>query len=527
MFGKRDGEMDIKKSRTKANFLGGLMRRNFLILALATAFGMALLGNASQALAGTCPPGTTGTDFAAGTKIYAIKLLGAVQDTSGTGTGATTVDVPSPVGIGGIGVFQADGTCGITGGELIYYDGTTTTAPGHIDPPTNHIVGFLGNISPGNLTGNYFFNSNNAGVLNLQDTAGHTFSFGITIEAGNGAFRGARLDAGDPVSIIGEKQAAFPVAPANPISPFLVATTVLFDAPGGGGQPGSLLGVGSSAVEAQVIEHLDPLTGSSDVEGGGGVVFNQNGGDICDNVSFKTSCFPFTSGALLGDVHITVGPGPFTSDGTQNTAATFNGDFGFPLGGAGFNQASVIWGTANQSAFVMTTATGGSTQPGAALATAGHNIAPGTNHLSAGGVTLVTPKDGTTGPGSTLTLTNDSVEPLDFTSIVVSAGLPDVVVSGSCGPTGGDVASFTAELGPQNCTITLQGNAFNQCTPGPASSICTSATPGTPYACCTGIHTGPNCAGIETGTLEITGNDHQIVPGTQTSTGVTIPVTCK
>ena len=506
------------------------MRRNFLNLALATAFGMALLGSASQALA-TCAPGLTGTDLGAGTGIYAIKLLGAVQDTSGSGTGATTVDFPSPVGIGGIGVFHAHAAdCTIDGGELIYYDGTTTTGPGVL--PSTSIPAFTGVLGP-NLTGSYGFNANNAGVINLADNHGHSWMFGVTIEAGNGAFRGARLDAGDPVAIIGEKQAAFPVAPANPLAPFLVPTTVLFDAPGGGGQPGSLLGVGALAVEAQVTEHADPLTGSTDIEGGGGVVFNQNGGDICDNVAFKTSCVMFSPGALLGDVHITVPQGPFTSDGTQNTAATFNGDFGFPLAGAGFNQASVVWGTSNQSGFVMTTATGGTPAPGAALATAGHNIAPGTNHLSAGAATIVVPPT-FAATSTTLTLTNLSVEPLDFTNIGVSAGLTDVAVTGSCGVTGGDLESDTAEVGPKNCTITLSsgtGNSFNQCTPGPASTVCTSATPGKPYACCSGIHTDGNmgiaCAGVESGTLEISGNDHQIVPGTQTSTGVTIPVTCK
>jgi hypothetical protein len=236
---------------------------------------------------------------------------------------------------------------------------------------------------------------------------------------------------------------------------------------------------------------------------------------------------------LLGDVHITVPLGPFTSDGTQNTAATFNGDFSFPLAGAGFNQASVLWGTVNQSGFVMTTATGGATAAGAALATAGKNVATGTNHLSASSATLVVPTtDAAT--STTLTVTNDSVEPLDFTAITASAGLPDVTVTGSCGVTGGDLESNTAELGPKTCTIILSsgtGNSFNECTPGPASTVCTKTTPGTPYACCSGLHTdgnnGVSCAGVETGTLLIANNDHQIVPGTQTSGGVTIPVTCK
>jgi hypothetical protein len=513
--------MEIKNSRTKANFLGGLMRRNFLILALATAFGMALLGSASQAAA-VCTGGTLLGGASGG--IYAIKVFGAEQDVSGSGTGATTVDFPSPVGVGGIGVIKTDGACTITGGEFIYFHDGIVTGPGTL--PSSTIKGFQGVITPGNLTGNYSFNTNNSGLMMLTDSAsGLSFSFGITLEAGNAEFRGARMDAGDPVSIIGEKQATVTLAQ------FETATTVLFDAPGGGGVPGSLLGVGGGSVEAQVVEHIDPLTGMTDIEGGGAVVFNQNGGVICDSpIGNPSGCVVTSPGAVLGDVHITVPLGPFTSDGTQNTGATFNGDFSFPLAGAGFNQSSVLWGTANQSGFVMTTATAGAATTGASLATAGKNIAPGTNHLSAGAATIVVP-NADTATSVTLTITNDSIEPLDFPGgITVSAGLPDVVVTGSCGATGGDLAADTIENGVQTCTVILSsgsGNAFAQCTPGPASTICTSATPGVPYACCTALHTGANCAGVETGTMEIVGNDHQIVPGTQTSTGVTIPVTCK
>jgi len=495
------------------------MRRNFLIMALATAFGMALLGSVSQALAVTCVGGTT-LGGASGAN-YAIKVFGEEQDTSGSGTGATTVDFPSPIGVGGIGVFHTDGACNITGGEFIYFSDNHLTGPGTL--PSSTIKGFTGNISPGNLSGSYTVNTNGSGILNLADSAsGLSFQFGITVETGNLEFRGARLDAGDPVVIIGEKQATVTLAQ------FETATTVLFDAPGGGGIPGSLLGVGGSAVQAQVAEHADPLTGSTDILGGGAVVFNQNGGLLCDSpVGNPSGCAGANAGGIIGDINIALPNGPFTTDGTQNTQATFNTDFSFPLGGAGFNQSSVLWGTANQSGFVMTTATAGSPTTGAALATAGKNTAPGTDHLSAGAATLVTPPNWATNPMVTITITNDSVEPLDWTSIA-TVGLADAeVVSGTCGPTGGDLASDTIGLGPQTCTIVLSNvNGFNnQCTPADSATLCTKAT-GNTYACCTGLHTG-TCAGVETGTLLIGGNTHAIVPGTQSSSGVSIPVTCK
>jgi hypothetical protein len=496
------------------------MRRNFMILALATAFGMALLGSVSQALA-ACPAGQTGTQLGSGTGLYAIKLLGAEQDTSGSGTGATTVDFPSPIGVGGIGVFHTNGACVIDGGEFIYFSDNHLTGPGTL--PSSTIKAFQGNISPGNLTGMYTVNTNGSGILHLTDSAsGLSFEFGITVETGNLEFRGARLDAGDPVVIIGEKQATVTTAQ------FETATTVLFDAPGGGGIPGSLLGVGGSAVQAQVAEHADPLTGTTDILGGGAVVFNQNGGLLCDSpVGNPSGCAGANAGGIIGDITIAVPAGPFTTDGTQNTQATFNADYGFPLAGAGFNQSSVLWGTANQSGFVMTTATAGAATTGAALATAGKNTAPGTDHLSAGAATIVTPPSWSTNSVVTLTITNDSIEPLDWTSIA-TVGLADAeVIGGTCGPTGGDLAADTIENPVQTCTIQLSNvNGFNaQCTPADSATLCTKAT-GNTYACCTGLHTG-TCAGTETGTLLIGGNTHAIVPGTQSSMGVSIPVTCK
>ncbi len=82
------------------------MKRNFLLLGLAGAFGMALLGSASKALA-QCATGTVGTQLNGN---YAIKVLGAQVDFGTAGD-------PAPAPLAGIGVFNADGACDITGGE--------------------------------------------------------------------------------------------------------------------------------------------------------------------------------------------------------------------------------------------------------------------------------------------------------------------------------------------------------------------------------------------------------------------------
>lgn len=162
------------------------MKRNFLLLGLAGAVAMALLGSASKAIA-QCAAGTVGTQLNGN---YAIKILGAQMD------GGTPGD-PTPAPIAGIGVFHADGACDITGGELIYNDNGTFTGPTTDPSPLTSITAFTGslsaNIDPASSF--YFFNSNNQGVLVLSDSvSGNVFAFGIAMALGNAEFRGARIN---------------------------------------------------------------------------------------------------------------------------------------------------------------------------------------------------------------------------------------------------------------------------------------------------------------------------------------------
>ena len=91
------------------------MKRNFLLLALAGAFALALLGSAPNASAQGCPAGTTNGGLTAGT--YAIKILGSVTDT-GACLPSSCLD-PTPTAIQGLGVLVLDGTCDVIAGELI------------------------------------------------------------------------------------------------------------------------------------------------------------------------------------------------------------------------------------------------------------------------------------------------------------------------------------------------------------------------------------------------------------------------
>ena len=86
------------------------MKRIYLLFALAGAFGMTVMGSASSVWA-ACPAGTVGTQLNGN---YAVKIVGALTD---TGTPATGDPQPKP--LAAVGVFDADGNCDITGGELI------------------------------------------------------------------------------------------------------------------------------------------------------------------------------------------------------------------------------------------------------------------------------------------------------------------------------------------------------------------------------------------------------------------------
>ena len=464
------------------------MKRNLLLLAMAGAFGMALLASASRALA-TCPTGSTGTQLNGN---YAIKVVGAktdLDDSSGD---------PVPAPIAGIGVIAADGACDITGGEFIYNDDETFTSPTTVG--SGGPAAFSGSLTANIVAGtgspatnsNYYFNVNNAGVLTLVDSAsGNTFQFAIAFETGNTAFRGARLNPGDPLGITGELQAGVTLAQfENPSS-------ILFDGIESNDVSYSYLGLGSFPVELASLEHLDPETNTV-IEGGGNTFWNNDNGYYDGGQTL-----PSGGGPLNCDFHQTVVSGPSTADGTQVTNSVFNNDFSCPFSGLDLYVSTVVWGSANQYSYDMITGfvTGlGPLQVPVGTGTGGKVTATGTDHLSAASVTL-TASVSNPNPSTTLTITNDSAEPLDYTGLTLSSGLSDVTITGgTCNTTGADVPANGVLSGPGSCTIILTDSGAS----------CTT--------------TGPN---FQSGTLEINGNDHAFATGTQTSTGLTIPVTCK
>lgn len=478
------------------------MKRNFLLLGLAGAFAMALLGSASKALA-QCAAGTVGTQLNGN---YAIKILGAQID------GGTPGD-PTPAPIAGIGVFHADGACDITGGELIYNDNGTFTGPTTDPSPLTSITAFTGslsaNIDPASSF--YFFNSNNQGVLVLSDSvSGNVFAFGIAMALGNAEFRGARIngtgqsgvdavpalsapptipnsDPGDPVSIVGEKQAAVTMAQ------FANAVALNFDGVSGGVNGAGPLGLGYVPISGQA-----QVNAVSVGSGGGGNLFYNNNGGYVDGA-------PNGGKAFVCDFTETFLSTPSTEDGTENTEAVFNADFGCRLSGMDNETSSVLWGSTNQYAFIMTTGAYGAPYLGIATGQADKAVITGLDH-AVGSLLLIktaTPK--------TLTITNDTAEPLNITSIAGSGGAftsGAVTIGGTC-PNPGDVPSNNVLNGPGSCTVVLSDS-------GPScdtlATLCTKA--GRPYACCTGAGTGPTCGiGTQTGTLTIASDHALILPG--------------
>ncbi len=505
------------------------MKRNSLLLALAGAFAMALLGSASKALA-QCAAGTVGTQLSGN---YAIKVLGAQVDFGTPGD-------PAPAPIAGIGVFNADGSCGITGGEFIYNDDGNFTGPGTDPGPLAGITAFTGslsaNIDPASSF--YYFNSNNQGVLVLSDSAsGNVFAFGIAMASGNAEFRGARINGtgpgiaavphanissgppsipnsspGDPVSIVGEKQAAVTDAQfQNPVA-------INFDGVSGGVNGAGPYGLGYIPVSGQV------QVNAGFVDGGGNLFYNYNGGTIDGS--------PILGGrAFVCDFTETFLSTPSTVDGTENTEAVFNGDFGCVLSGMDNETSSVLWGSANQYAFVMTTGAYGAPYTGISIGQADKSTIAGLDHAvgSLLSIKSATPK--------TLTITNDTAEPLNITSIAGSGGAftsGAVTIGGTC-PNPGDVPSNNVLNGPGSCTVVLSDSGVScdtinsSCTDGAndVASACTAAaTPypcctsagkgvtcgrAKPYACCTGVGTGTCGIGSQTGTLTIA-SDHALTP---------------
>ena len=462
------------------------MKRNFSLLTLAAA-GLWLL--ASAPAFATCPTGMSGTQLAAG--LWTIKIEGFATDTSTCGTSCPD---PTPVGEGCFGVIQSDGACDITAGDVICAFNNTITSPTTV----GGIPAFGGTVSSSHDVGTYFFNSNNTGEIVIQDTpSGKTMAFGVVAALGNASVSGASLFdlvhtpgvQKDPLILTVQKRDQ-----TITTAQFTDASSVTFD-PAGGSSGGNGLGKGFDAIAVANEQHLDPETGTT-VEGGGSIFFNIDGGydsDIAAGVQLLPS-------SVICDFHTSVlalntGAG---QDGTELTSAALNGDYSCPLSGAAFQTAAVLYGATNSSAYVATTGSAGAPAHGLAIANGTKAIMAGSD--TGAGVVLVASAS-TPHPTKTITITNGSTEPLDWTGITIN-GVPDVTVvaGGTCGASGGDLAAWNPVVdGPTKptCTITF----------GNTGTSCTSGSP-------------------EVGTWELVGADHAMITGTPNATGVTFSLKC-
>ena len=460
------------------------MKRNSALLTLAAA-GLWLLASAPAFAA--CPTGLSGTQLAAG--LWTIKIEGFATDTSSCGTACPD---PTPVGEGCFGVIQSDGACDITGGDVICAFNNTISAPATV----SGVPAFAGSTSPSHDVGQYSFNSNNTGSLTLVDTpSGKTLSFGVVANLGNASMTGASIYSGssfaDPLILTIQKRDQ-----TISQSQFISASSVTFD-PAGGSAGGNGLGKGFDAIAVANEQHLDPETGTT-LEGGGTIFFNVDGGydsDIAPGLKILPS-------SLIVDFHTTVlanntGAG---QDGTELTTASLNGDYMDPLSGAAFQTAAVLYGATNSSAYVATTGSGGAPAHGLAIAASTKAIMAGTD-TGAGVILVASPSN--PHPTKTITVTNGSTEPLDWTSITVN-GAPDVTISsftGACNPAGGDLPAWnpvaTGATKP-TCTLTFADSG----------ATCTSGSP-------------------EVGTWEMVGADHTMITGTPNGTGVTFSLKCQ
>ena len=459
------------------------MKRNFSLLTLAAA-GLWLL--ASAPAFATCTAGLSGTQLAAG--LWTIKIEGFATD---EGTCGTACPDPTPVGEGCFGVIKSDGACDITGGDVICAFNNTITSPTTV----SGIPAFGGTVTTADV-GSYFFNSNNTGEINIVDSnSGKTMSFGVVANLGNASMAGASLfgPAGvqkDPLIITVQKRDQTISA-----TQFISANSVAFD-PAGGGAGGNGLGKGFDAVGVATEQHTDPETGTTQ-EGGGSIFFNVDGGYDSDVVP-GVQIFP---SSLICDFHSTLlqqnaGAG---QDGTELTSAGLNADYSCPLGGAAFQTASVLYGTTNSSAYIATTGSAGAAAHGLAIADATKAIMAGTD--TGAGVILVASVSNPH-PSKTITITNGSTEPLDWTAIQIN-GVPDVTVvaGGTTCPSAGDLAAWnpvaTGATKP-TCTIEFEDTGTS----------CTSGSP-------------------EVGTWEFVGGDHTMITGTPSATGIDFSLKCE
>jgi len=356
------------------------------------------------------------------------------------------------------------------------------------------IPAFAGTVSGARDVGTYSFNSNNTGQIAIQDTpSGKVMAFGVVAGLGNATFQGASIFGSpgvqkDPLILTIQKRDQTISA-----SQFISATSVAFD-PAGGGAGGNGLGRGFDAVAVATEQHLDPETGTFQ-EGGGSIFFNVDGGYDSDVVP-GVQIFP---SSLVCDFHSTVlqqnaGAG---QDGTELNSAALNGDYSCPLAGAAFQTAAVLYGATNSSAYLATTGSAGAAAHGLAIANAGKAIMAGSD--TGAGVVLVASVS-TPHPTKTITITNGSTEPLDWTGIQIN-GVPDVTVTGgTCAPAGGDLAAWnpvaTGATKP-TCTITFQNTGTS----------CTSGSP-------------------EVGTWEFLSADHAMITGTAVPSGIDFSLKC-
>jgi len=354
------------------------MKRSFLSIALAGAIGLGMLASASVALA-------TGPCTQLASKNYAIRLIGAQIDSGSAGD-------PAPAAIAAVGsiTVSASPACTITG-KIIYNDDGTFTGP-----TSSPIALFSGS---NNLSGSVSLSATaNEGTMTLVQSGGGlgTATFAIWVETGNAELRGARIDSdADPLGLTGEHQVAIPA----PVSPATVSATFVNNAAfsfEGGPSTGGVLGFGDGAVAGTADANYDP-SGSGVVDAGGSLAYNNDGGTINGSPGFGP--FPCDFNQVYTDTDDTLG--------YEDTSANFIGDFGCPLSGVQDDTSTVVWGTSNQNAWIITTGANGAPFGGISTGVAGKitqfhvAISPGaaTVHSTGAPVTLTV----TNGLGNRLT----------------------------------------------------------------------------------------------------------------------------
>ena len=137
------------------------------------------------------------------------------------------------------------------------------------------------------------------------------------------------------------------------------------------------------------------------------------------------------------------------------------------------------------------------------------------------GVTLVASVS-TPHPSKTITITNGSTEPLDWTGIAIN-GVADVTteLNSACTAAGAPYACCTGAATGTCGTCPSAGDlaAWNPVATGATKPTCTITFVDSGATCTTGSP--------ETGTWELTGADHAMITGTPNATGVTFTLKCE